>query len=143
MKSIEAEYGVTKRKVKLYKKKTQSGKVLHLFDSPGEGLHVKFGFPEFKCHCPRTGHPDFATITIAYCPAKVCVEIKSLKYYYNSFDQEGHFHEQVTRLIAEDLVGVLKPKIFHIKSEFNTRGGTTPVIEMWWTTDSKGKGYWL
>ena len=138
MKTIETEYGIKKRKVKLYRRTTKSGKKLDVFDSPGEGLHVTFEFPEFKCHCPRTGHPDFATMTIEYEPLKWCVEMKSLKYYYNSFDQEGHFHEQVTRLIAEDLVGTLKPKRFTITAKFNTRGGTTPTIFMTW---AYGKWY--
>ena len=137
-KSIEAVYGVKKRRVKLYRRTTKSGKKLDVFDSPGKGLHVLFNFPEFTCLCPRTGHPDFADITFSYLPVQFCVEMKSLKYYYNSFRNEGHFHEQVTRLIAEDLVGILRPEDFWIRGIFNTRGGTTPTIQLFW---ADGKWY--
>ena len=137
-KSLEAEYGIEKKHVDLHRRKTKSKRVLEVFANPGEGIHVEFEFPEFTCLCPRTGHPDFANITISYTPDKWCVEMKSLKYYYNSFRNEGHFHEQVTKLMADDLVGVLKPKKFSIMGKFNTRGGTTPTIDLFW---AYGKWY--
>ncbi|HMT10489.1 MAG TPA: preQ(1) synthase, partial [Ignavibacteria bacterium] len=40
---------------------------------------------EFTSVCPKTGQPDFGTITISYVPAKKCVELKSLKFYLQSF----------------------------------------------------------
>ena len=142
-KSLEAEYGIEKKHVDLHRRKTKSKKVLEVFANPGEGVHVEFEFPEFTCKCPRTGHPDFATIVISYTPDKWCVEMKSLKYYYNSFRDEGHFHEQVSKLMAEDLVGVLKPLDFCLLGKFNARGGTTPTIRVsYYVPYSGGKGHW-
>ena len=42
---------------------------------------IKIVLPEFTSVCPKTGLPDFGTITITYVPDKLCVELKSLKYY--------------------------------------------------------------
>lgn len=46
---------------------------------------------EFTSVCPKTGHPDFAHIILRYEPAAVCVELKSLKMYYQSFRNAGIF----------------------------------------------------
>ena len=37
--------------------------------------------PDFTCLCPRSGYPDFATITIDYVPDQRVVESKSLQLY--------------------------------------------------------------
>ena len=60
---------------------------------PQRDYEVKFVFPEFTSMCPVTGQPDFATITVAYIPDKLCVEMKSLKLYYFSFRNKGIFYE--------------------------------------------------
>src|SRR5664279_1174635 len=63
---------------------------------PGRRYTVNLECPEFTCVCPMTGQPDFATITIRYIPDQKIVESKSLKLYFWSFRDEGHFHEHVT-----------------------------------------------
>ncbi|MCI0449863.1 MAG: preQ(1) synthase [Chlorobi bacterium] len=78
---------------------------------------------EFTSLCPKTGQPDFGTITISYIADKKCVELKSLKYYLQSFRNEGIFYENVTNRILEDLVRVIKPRWMEVKGEFSTRGG--------------------
>ncbi len=85
--------------------------------------------PEFTSLCPKTGQPDFATITLEYIPDKLCVELKSLKFYLNSYRNEGIFFESVTNKILDDLVEVTQPRYMKIKAEFNTRGGISSVIE--------------
>lgn len=148
--TIEEVYGICKREVELTRHITKSGKVLETFESPVQGevctsdvdtelgeetvtwtdnkYTVELSFPEFTCKCPRTSHPDFANITIKYTPDKRCVEMKSLKYYYNSFRDEGHFHEQVCNLIYDDLKEILDPIRLVVTGSFNPRGGTYPVI---------------
>src|SRR5436305_14257740 len=61
--------------------------ILEAFDNPrpGRDYEVKFVFPEFTSVCPVTGQPDFATITLAYVPDRLCVEMKSLKLYYFAY----------------------------------------------------------
>ncbi len=45
---------------------------------------VVITIPEFTSICPKTGLPDFATLTVTYVPDRRCVELKSLKEYVNA-----------------------------------------------------------
>jgi 7-cyano-7-deazaguanine reductase len=90
---------------------------------PGRDYEIAFESPEFTCLCPRTGQPDFATIRITYTPADLCVELKSLKLYLWSFRDEGHFHEDVTNRILDDLVKATEPRFMRLTAKFYVRGG--------------------
>jgi len=92
---------------------------------------IRMLLPEFTCLCPRTGQPDFATLELAYVPARLCVELKSLKLYLWSFRERGAFHEAVTNEIAAHLVDSLSPRFLRLSARFNVRGGihTTIVVE--------------
>ena len=59
---------------------------------------------EFTSVCPMTGLPDFGIITIEYIPDKICIELKSLKYYFLEFRNKGIFYEAVTNQILDDMV---------------------------------------
>lgn len=83
---------------------------------------------EFTSVCPKTGQPDFGFITISYVPAKKCIELKSLKYYLQSFRNEGIFYEDVINRILDDLVGVLAPRWMEVKGEFTSRGGLNSTV---------------
>lgn len=83
---------------------------------------------EFTSVCPVTGQPDFGTIIISYIAAKKCVELKSLKFYLQSFRNEGIFYENVTNRILDDLVSVLKPKWMEVKGIFTRRGGLFTTV---------------
>ena len=83
---------------------------------------------EFTSVCPITGQPDFGVITISYIADKLCVELKSLKYYLQSFRNEGIFYENVTNRILEDMVKAIKPRWIEIKAEFSTRGGLNSTV---------------
>jgi 7-cyano-7-deazaguanine reductase len=87
--------------------------------------------PEFTCLCPRTGQPDFATLTLDYVPDRRCVELKSLKLYVWSYRNEGAFHEAVANRILDDLVRVTRPRFMRLTAKFYVRGGifTTVVAE--------------
>lgn len=128
METLEQLYKLEKHEVELDREQTTSGRWLESFMAPGEGPLVDVEFPEFTCLCPRTSQPDFATITIRYIPDRICVELKSLKYYLNSFRNEGHFHEEVVCLIYNDLWNFLLPMKLQVVGEFNVRGGTYPTI---------------
>ena len=79
--------------------------------------------PEFTSMCPKTGHPDFGTITITYAPADQCLELKSLKLYLQQFRMYGAFYEAVTNKILDDLVAVVQPKRMRLVAELTPRGG--------------------
>jgi 7-cyano-7-deazaguanine reductase len=92
--------------------------------------------PEFTSLCPKTGQPDFATITLEYIPDKLCVELKSYKFYLQSYRNDGIFFESVTNKILDDLVEVTQPRYMKITAEFNTRGGISSVIEAEYHNDN-------
>ncbi|HHQ40807.1 MAG TPA: NADPH-dependent 7-cyano-7-deazaguanine reductase QueF [Chromatiales bacterium] len=112
---------------------TRPSKQLETFDNPypERDYTIRIRIPEFTCLCPRTGQPDFATLHLEYVPDRRCVELKSLKLYIWSYRDEGHFHEDVTNRILDDLVRACEPRFMRLTAEFNVRGGiyTTVVAE--------------
>ncbi len=90
---------------------------------PDRDYWVAFTAPEFTTLCPKTGQPDFATLTIRYIPAKKLVESKSLKLYLFGFRNHGDFHEDVVNVVYDDLVKLLKPKYMEVYGKFAPRGG--------------------
>lgn len=95
---------------------------------PGRDYTIEFTIPEFTCLCPRTGQPDFATFRVSYVPDRSCIELKSLKLYVWSFRDEGHFHEEVTNRILDDLVAAARPRRMTVVGDFNVRGGIHTVV---------------
>jgi 7-cyano-7-deazaguanine reductase len=112
---------------------TAPSKALETFPNPhpDRDYTIRIRIPEFTCLCPKTGQPDFATLTLEYVPDLLCVELKSLKLYVWSFRDEGAFHEDVTNRILNDLVSACKPRFIRLRAEFNVRGGiyTDVVVE--------------
>ena len=94
-------------------------------DSPFSIEHIN---EEFTSVCPVTGHPDFGTILLRYEPNYSCVELKSLKLYYQSFRDEGIYYEAVTNKMRDDLVLCLKPKWLQIITNWKGRGGIRSSI---------------
>jgi 7-cyano-7-deazaguanine reductase len=99
--------------------------------APGRDYRIHMEIPEFTCLCPKTGQPDFATLTLDYVPDKLCVELKSLKLYIWSFRNKGAFHEAVTNEILEHLVAATRPRYMRLTARFYVRGGifTTVVAQ--------------
>ena len=88
---------------------------------------------EFTSLCPKTGHPDFGTVTVRFCPRPatdggVCVELKSLKLYLQSFRTEGIFYEAVTNQIRDDLATLMRPAWLRVVTSWKGRGGIRSVI---------------
>ncbi len=112
---------------------TRPSKQLDTFENPlperDYTIHIEI--PEFTCLCPKTGQPDFATLSVDYVPDRLCVELKSLKLYVWAFRDEGAFHEAVTNQILDDLVRATSPRFMRLTGKFNVRGGiyTTVVAE--------------
>ena len=106
-------------------------KIIEVFENayPGRDYTVMHEAPEFTSLCPKTGQPDFATVTLEYIPDKLCIELKSLKLYFNSFRNDGIYFESVTNQILDDLVAACQPRFMRITAEFNTRGGVSSIVE--------------
>ncbi|MDR1123288.1 MAG: preQ(1) synthase [Elusimicrobiota bacterium] len=92
---------------------------------------VRHELPEFTSVCPKTGLPDFGFITIEYIPAKLCLELKSLKYYLLEYRDMGIFMENIANKILDDIVASCRPKAARVVGEFTPRGGleTTVIAE--------------
>ena len=108
----------------------QPDKTLDTFDNPepDRDYTVDIDVPEFTCLCPLTGQPDFAHLRIQYIPARLCLELKSLKNYIWSFRNTGAFHEAVTNEILNDLCRAISPRFMSLTAEFNTRGGISTTV---------------
>ena len=93
--------------------------------------------PEFTSMCPKTGQPDFGTLTISYVPDKLNYELKSLKLYFHGFRNAGIFFEAVTNKICDDLGAVLKPRELTIVADWKGRGGVTSRVTCVWSGKKK------
>jgi len=91
--------------------------------SPQRDYVIEHIAEEFTSVCPKTGQPDFGTVTLRYVPDKLCVELKALKLYYQSFRNEGIFYEAVTNRIADDLTQLMKPRRLVLTTDWKGRGG--------------------
>mgnify|MGYP000386241723 CR=1 FL=1 len=95
---------------------------------PDRDYEIRIVAPEFTAVCPRTGQPDFATLTLSYIPDRLCLELKSLKLYLQSYRNRGIFHEHVTNAILDDLVKSCRPRQMTLVGEFNARGGISTTV---------------
>jgi 7-cyano-7-deazaguanine reductase len=89
---------------------------------------VHLEIPEFTCLCPRSGFPDFATITVDYVPDQQVVELKSLKLYINKYRNQQISHEASTNTILNDLVALLSPRWMRVVADFTVRGNIKTII---------------
>ena len=104
--------------------------VLETFDNQylGRAYTIEIVCPEFTSVCPKTGQPDFGTLTFTYSPDKKCVELKSLKLYLQQFRDQGIYYEHATNRILDDLVAVLQPQRLTLVARFTPRGGITTSV---------------
>jgi 7-cyano-7-deazaguanine reductase len=104
--------------------------LLETFDNqfPQRDYVIEIICPEFTSVCPKTGQPDFGTLTFTYTPDKKCVELKSLKMYLQSFRNAGIFYENVTNTILNDLVAALNPRRMKLVASFTPRGGISTNV---------------
>jgi 7-cyano-7-deazaguanine reductase len=96
------------------------------------GYVIAIRFPEYSSVCPKTGLPDYGTITIQYMPKKECLELKALKMYLLAYRDLGIFYENAVNKILRDIVDAIRPEWCVVRGEFTPRGGlTTSVFTRW------------
>ncbi len=98
------------------------------YEFPGREIWIEFDIPEFTAICPFSDFPDFGEIELKYIPNKLCVELKSLKLYINSFRDVKIFHEHVVNLILEDFIAACDPLEAEIVGDYNVRGNIKTVV---------------
>ena len=96
--------------------------------SPRREYVIRHECPEYTALCPVTGQPDFGSVVVVYAPGRLCIELKSLKLYLWSFRDEGHFFEEVTNRILDDLVKACRPRWMTVIGRFNVRGGIGTTV---------------
>ena len=104
--------------------------ILETFENlyPNRDYTIEIVCPEFTSVCPKTGQPDFGTLTIRYMPERRCVELKSLKLYLQQFRNEGIFYEHATNRILDDLAAVVQPRQMQLVAAFTPRGGISTTV---------------
>ncbi|MEA1950942.1 MAG: preQ(1) synthase [Planctomycetota bacterium] len=104
--------------------------ILEAFENqhPERDYNIEIVCPEFTSVCPKTGQPDFGTLTFTYVPDRLCVELKSLKLYLQQFRDEGIFYENVTNRILNDVAGLLQPRKMTLVAAFTARGGIITTV---------------
>ncbi len=96
--------------------------------NPGRDYTIEIVCPEFTSLCPKTGQPDFGTITFTYTPAALCVELKSLKLYLQRYRNQGAFYETVVNRLLDDFVAACRPRRCRVVGAFTPRGGITTTV---------------
>jgi 7-cyano-7-deazaguanine reductase len=102
---------------------------IECFENQFKDYEITISIPEYTSLCPKSGLPDFGTITIRYIPDKWCVELKSLKIYILAYRDLGIFYENAVNRILRDFVKASKPIRAAVIGEFNVRGGMKSMIE--------------
>jgi 7-cyano-7-deazaguanine reductase len=94
----------------------------------GRDYEIEFVAPEFTSMCPMTGQPDFGTLTVTYTPEARCIELRSFKYYLQTFRDRGIFYEDVVNQVLDDVVAAIAPRWAMVTGQFNTRGGISARV---------------
>jgi 7-cyano-7-deazaguanine reductase len=94
----------------------------------GREYTIEIVCPEFTTLCPKTGQPDFGTITFTYTPAERCVELRSLKLYLQRYRQQGVFYEHVVNQLLDHFVAACRPVRCRVVGAFTPRGGITTTV---------------
>jgi len=114
---------------------------IECFENQFKNYEITIAIPEYTSVCPKSGLPDFGTITIRYIPGKRCVELKSLKEYILAYRNLGIFYENAVNRILRDVVNASKPVWARVTGEFNVRGGMKSTIEVTYSSASNRKKY--
>jgi len=104
---------------------------------PGYDITIKF--PEYTSVCPKTGLPDYGTITIQYQPAELCLELKSLKMYLLAYRSLGIFYENAVNRMLRDITAAVRPLSCSVTGEFTPRGGLVTSVVARWPVAKPGK----
>ena len=102
------------------------------YEYPGRDVVINIDTDEFTAVCPFSGLPDFAKITVNYIPNKLCLELRSLKYYLLSYRNVGIYQEHAVNRILEDLAKCCKPKWMQVVADYKIRGGVHTVATVEW-----------
>ena len=135
--SLKEPYENLDRRIELGTEKNIDRSILLAFDydySQGK-TQVCVDTDEFTALCPWTGLPDYGTLTIAYEPHTLCIELKSLKYYLLCYRDVGIVQEHAANRILDDLVAICHPRRMEVMLDYKVRGGLHTTVAATFTGD--------
>src|ERR1700704_2498003 len=106
--------------------------VIETWPNQFSGYEIEIAVPEFTSVCPKTGLPDFGTITIRYAPDKLCLELKSFKMYTLAYRDLGIFQENVVNCFVRDIAKACRPLRLTVTGVFASRGGLSSRMTASW-----------
>ena len=101
---------------------------LDTFPNHFDGYTIAIENPEYTSICPKTGLPDYGTVTIRYAPDRSCLELKALKLYFLAYRDLGIFYENAVNRILRDIVAACDPLWVEVEGVFTPRGGLSTTI---------------
>lgn len=107
------------------------------YEYAGRDVEMEIETEEFTAVCPFSGLPDFGVVSITYVPQAKCIELRSLKYYLQTYRHVGIYQEHAVNRILADLVECCEPKWMQVILDYNIRGGIRSVATAEHTRDKK------
>ena len=98
------------------------------YEYPDRAAEVEIDTDEFTAVCPWTCLPDFGVLRISYVPDRLCIELKSLKYYLLSYTGVGILQEHAANRILNDLGEACHPRLMTVTLDYKVRGGIHTAV---------------
>lgn len=134
---IKKEFGAEDKKLPFKGPEAIDTKCLECFeyeyaDQPMGDMSIVTTTDEFTSVCPFSGLPDFAEVKLEYVPNRLCVELRSYKYYLMSYRDVGIWYEHLVNRMLKDLVKAIQPRSMTVTIECNPRGGLASTVTASW-----------
>ena len=100
------------------------------YEYTGQTSEIVIDTEEFTAVCPWTDLPDFGIVKIIYIPNKLCLELKSLKYYLMSYSAVEIVQEHAANQILKDLVEYCQPTSMTVLLDYKVRGGLHTTVSV-------------
>lgn len=100
------------------------------YEYPGQDAEVAIDTQEFTAACPWTDLPDFGALKVTYVPDRLCIELKSLKYYLMSYAGVEIVQEHAANRVLQDLVEACRPLRMAVELDYNVRGGLHTAVSI-------------
>jgi len=97
------------------------------YEHPRQRIELLLETSEFTAVCPFSGLPDFGSVRVRYVPDKVCLELRSFKYYLLSYRNVGIYYEHAVNHLLTDLVKACAPHELTVELDYTPRGGLRTV----------------
>ncbi len=107
------------------------------YEYPQQEEEIAVDTDEFTAVCPWTGLPDLGQLIIRYVPDRLCLELKSLKYYLLSYRDVGIVQEHAANRILQDLVAACQPRRMTLTLDYKVRGGIHSAVKVSYTAPGK------